>query len=79
MKNEWYYERAEFKNDYSSLVSGHLDYRFIKGDREIVWGLNEVKKPPTLVWPRPWDTDDETNQNLLKLSNEEIYKLIWKE
>jgi len=42
--------------NYNVLAVGGLDIRFIKdGDfeNEIIYGLREFKKPPTLVWPRP--------------------------
>jgi len=60
------YIEVEFKNDYSSMVSGGLDYRFIKGDKEVIYGLNEYKKPPTLIRPRPKGVyrDDEMNRML---------------
>ena len=38
---------------FSTMVNGGMDVRFIKGDKEIVWGLSEYKKPPTLISPRP--------------------------
>jgi len=74
----WIYEPCEFNNDYSSLVNGKLDYRFIKDGKEIIWGLNERHKPPTLVYPRPKgvNTDDEMNKILLDNDSETIYNMI---
>lgn len=39
------------KHVLSSLVN--LVHFYIKGDREIIFGLNEYLKPPTLLYPRP--------------------------
>jgi hypothetical protein len=43
-------------HDYSSMVVGGLDSRFVKDldfDNQIIWGLHERGKPPTLITPRP--------------------------
>lgn len=40
-------------NDFSTLQNGGLDVRYIKDDIEIIWGLHEKDKPPTLINPRP--------------------------
>lgn len=32
---------------------GYMDYKYIRGDNVIVYGLNETKKPPTIKWPKP--------------------------
>lgn len=43
-------------HDYSSMVVGGLDNRFVKDldfDNQIIWGLHEGGKPPTLITPRP--------------------------
>lgn len=54
LKNkQWEYVECKFKNDFSSMVSGGLDYRFIKDEIEIAYGLHEAHKPPTLIYPRP--------------------------
>lgn len=53
----------------------------------IIFGLNEYKKPPTLIYPRPWifnpsnDNvnaiyDDEMNKILATTPFEELYKQI---
>jgi len=39
--------------DYSTMREGGLDVRLIKGDSIFVIGLHELKKPPTLISPRP--------------------------
>jgi len=46
-------------NKYALSSMGHLDYTYIKGDRVIIFGLNECKKPATLKWPRPQIKDAE--------------------
>ena len=51
--------------DYSSMTSGGCDKRYIKGDVEIIFGLNEIHHPPTLIYPRP-------NINVKRLHNENI-------
>lgn len=68
---------------------GNLDFRYVKDNHLIMWGLNEHKKPPTLIWPRPLSLvdkelrdgevhwmDDPMNRVLQKYSNEEIYNDI---
>jgi hypothetical protein len=40
-------------NDYSTMQEGGLDVIYIKGNKKIIYGLNEFKKPPTLISPRP--------------------------
>lgn len=43
-------------NDYSTMVEGGLDIRYIKdGDKskQIIFGLHEKGKPATLITPRP--------------------------
>ena len=39
------------KHVISSMVN--LGYIYIKGDKEICFGLSEIHKPPTLIHPRP--------------------------
>lgn len=39
--------------DFSSMVKGGLDVRYVKGSSEIIWGHHERGKPPTLIYPRP--------------------------
>ena len=39
--------------DYSTMREGGLDVRLIKGDSIFIIGLHELKKPPTLISPRP--------------------------
>lgn len=40
-------------NDFSTLQNGGIDVRYIKDNIEIIWGLHEANKPPTLISPRP--------------------------
>lgn len=60
--------------DFSTMTSGRLDNRWIKNGHEIIFGLNEFGKPPTLIQPRPIGvlTDDEMN----KLLYEDAYKVF---
>ena len=43
-------ERTD-KHIISTMVN--LDHRYIKNDVEIIFGLHEYGKPPTLIYPRP--------------------------
>jgi hypothetical protein len=69
-------------NDFSTLQDGGIDIRYIKEDIVIAWGLHEIKKPPTLIYPRPKILfngmneryDDAMNVCLKKESNEDIFK-----
>lgn len=43
-------------NDYSTMVEGGLDVRYIKDSdetKQIIFGLHEKGKPSTLISPRP--------------------------
>lgn len=77
-------------NDYSTMQEGGIDVRYIKNEIEIIWGLSEFKKPPTLISPRPrihftnkdgnlinQFGDDPVNICLKKESNEDIYKALF--
>lgn len=77
-------------NDYSTMQGGGIDIRYIKDNIEIIWGLHEFKKPPTLIYPRPRIilinkngftlneiNDDAMNICLKKESNEDIYKAMF--
>jgi hypothetical protein len=57
---------------------GHICFFYIKGNHEIIWGLHEIHKPPTLISPRPEHilNDDEMNRFILSHTNEELYNLI---
>lgn len=75
---EWAYEPCEFTNHYSSIESGNIDYRFLKDGNEVVWGLNERWKPPTLTSPvrgfiGSWCTDDDVIKYLDSKPHEEVY------
>tara|TARA_R100001244_G_scaffold97404_1_gene72938 strand:- start:333 stop:851 length:519 start_codon:yes stop_codon:yes gene_type:complete len=62
----WEYEPVK---RYSISTMGHLDYTYIKGDRKIVFGLNEIKKPPTLKCPRPSMVDTEYVKEFAEKNN----------
>ena len=59
---------------FSTMINGGLDIRYIKGKQEVIWGLREYGKPPTLVWPRIGTDDDEANKKLLNTNHLEIFK-----
>ena len=61
---------------FSSLVIGGIDVRYMKDDKIIIWGLHDRGKPPTLIYPRRWVDDNETNKFLESHTNEEILKAI---
>lgn len=52
------------------MVEGRTDNRWVKGGKEIIFGLHERGKPPTLICPRPDGvyTDDEINR-ILKIGD----------
>jgi len=49
---EWEYSEEKHYTDFFSSM-GDLDICYIKDDVEIIFGLHEVGKPPTLISPRP--------------------------
>lgn len=53
-KKQWVYEEDNEGYSFSTMSSGDLDYRYILNDVEIIWGLDEHGKPPSLVWPNPF-------------------------
>lgn len=61
---------------YSSTVPGMSDIRLIKGEIEVIYGLHEVNKPPTLIYPSLGVNDDEVNRVLIKQDVNEIYDKI---
>ncbi len=60
----------------------NLDYRYIKNDLTIVFGLSQKDKPTTLIYPRPnlkfnsFVNDDQMNRILWKYKPEEILDSI---
>lgn len=74
--DKWVYNLTHFDNHYSSIISGMMDFRFIKDGVEICWGLNEHHKPPTLCCYQMCKTDNEMNQLLRTKTNEEILSLF---
>ena len=46
----WTYNETD-KHILSTMVN--LDHRYLLNGVEIIFGLNEYKKPPTLISPRP--------------------------
>lgn len=39
--------------DFSTMIYGGTQRVYIKDDISIIWGLSEMGKPPTLIYPRP--------------------------
>lgn len=85
ISREFTYIACTFKNDYSTFSSGKLDYRFLKDGKEVVYGLHEFRKPPTLIYPRKFviseysfPTDDEVNRYLADTPHEEVFNSIEK-
>ncbi len=69
---------CDYKSHFST-ESGCLDYRFIKDGFEVVYGLHEQNKPPTLISPRPDDVYDDDEMNDLLMSDSlEVYNNIIK-
>ena len=83
------FEYVDFKHKgFSSMMPGGLDVRYIKDndfDNEIIFGLHEKYKPPTLVSPRPRInnkgmneySDDAMNVCLLNETPEDIFKAMY--
>lgn len=74
------------ENSFSTMVHGGLDIRYVKDNITIIWGLNEVGKPPTLIYPRPkvknnnlfiLYNDDLMNRILKNYSNEDIFNAMF--
>lgn len=43
-------------NGFSTAVVGGIDIRFVKDEdleNQIIWGLSQYGKPPTIIYPRP--------------------------
>lgn len=56
--------------DFSTMVYGGTQRVYIKDDISIIWGLSEMGKPPTLIYPRP----NIKGGNASNLSKEDIDK-----
>lgn len=78
-KGKFLYEPSDTGYSFSSMEPGGLDYRYLKNGKEVVFGLSEESKPPTLCWPRPQNvnTDDEMNRVLKEKTTEQVYKMIF--
>lgn len=87
-----YEECNETNSFYSTMTPGGLDYRYLLNDHEIIYGLDERGKPPTIVWPNPFKqakplfednqiiTPQDRIMRLIKeKTSEEIYKFITNE
>lgn len=61
---------------FTSVDPGGLDYRYIKDGHEIIFGLNERDKPPTLICGKVAKSDDAMNRILKSNTPEQVYKLI---
>jgi len=78
---KWAYIEDNSGYNFSTMLSGWIDYRYLKdGEHEIIFGLSEREKPPTLCYPRPKGilNDDEMNRQLKTKTPQEIYSLIAK-
>lgn len=83
------YENPE-ENDYHSINVGKnavMYYIYSKEDltnkkisykvKGFLWGLHELHKPATLIYPRPYNfTDDMMNATLKEKSPEEVYNFV---
>ena len=67
-------------HNYSTMVEGGLDVRLIKDKSVFIYGLNDLNKPPTLIYPRPIgiNTDDLMNRYLNSNSAESVYNELVK-
>jgi len=83
------FERMVFKvgelvaqKNYLLSSMGDIDYRYIKEEKQIIFGLHEKDRPPTLIYPRPFIksndpnvysfSDDAMNRVLMKYTPEEV-------
>lgn len=75
---EWEYIPSDY-DYFTTMKNGGLCIIYKKGDKEVVWGLSEYPKPPTLVHPRPKGiyNDDAMNNLLSKTDHEEILNSIF--
>jgi len=69
----FHYIECEFKNDYSTTVNGNMDYRFVKDNKEVVFGLHEQHKPPTLIHPRPKGINDDEMNRMLTEDSQKVF------
>ena len=83
-KGNFTYKPCDNNYFFSSMIHGFLDIRYIKNNKEFIFGLNEMGKPPTLIYPLPFilkndifiNCDDYTNEMLRTKSASEIYNAI---
>ena len=69
-------------DDFSTMVVGGTDIRFVKDedfDNEIIWGLNEYNKPPTLIYPRPRISGKKNGRILTSLDDDAMNICLAKE
>ena len=88
------FERMTYKNGLFVSAKGYLlssmgdiDYRYIKGKKQIIFGLHEKNKPATLIYPRPFIkssdpdiysfSDDAMNRILMKYKPEQVLNAIF--
>ena len=68
--------RPATDNDYLSSM-GNIDFRYCKDGREIVFGLGEKDKPPTLLYPIPFTEAKSTIGYIARwLTTDEIIRLL---
>ena len=81
-KKQWSYVELKIEDvsKFSTMESGRIDNRWVLNndfDKEIIFGLHERNKPPTLIYPRPKNIDDDEMNILLKTTSpKEVYNLI---
>ena len=72
-------------NSFSTMVSGGLTIEYVKDNIQITWGLEDVGKPPTLLYPliknnntNPLISKQDIHSRLLKkYSNDEIFEAMF--
>lgn len=78
---KWNYVECTDVNFFSSVVSGKIDIRLIKDDREIIFGIpgaiydpleGEKTHFPTLIYPNVFGTIQETDRAFKNIPFEEI-------
>ena len=84
--------KLELPGEFTILSTmGNLDWRYVKeGCETVIYGLNEVGKPPVLIHPKPWSlihkefngvtrfniSDDVIHRIFEKYSLDEIFESI---
>lgn len=83
-ENKNFIYKLNDKSDFSTMVGGGLDIRYVKDNVEITYGLNELGIPPTILSPLPnikggvnISEQNRTMRALNKYSSEDFFKAMF--